>query len=79
MVIDKSRTTLRRFRSVLTRTVAVLSETVDLLDLAVIASFGLIAAGCWLLWGAGWACLALGLLLLGLVLIGAPVNVRKPQ
>lgn len=65
--------------SVITRTVTFLSETMDLLDLAVIAAFGLLTAGCWLLWGAGWACLVLGCLLLGVVLMGVPVNVRKRE
>lgn len=57
------------------------AETVDLLDIVLCAVFGLITAGCWLLWGLGWACLVLGVLLLSLVLMGLPAyqGGRIPQ
>jgi hypothetical protein len=48
------------------------SSTFDLLDVVIFAACSLITVGVSLLWGAGWACLALGSLLLSLVLLGLP-------
>ncbi len=44
----------------------------DLLDGVLVLAFSLLTLGAWLLWGPGWACLMLGGLLLGLVLVGVP-------
>lgn len=47
-------------------------QAIDLLDLTLLAALSLITTGVYLLWGSGWACVVLGGLLLGLVLIGIP-------
>lgn len=49
----------------------------DLLDLVLLLSFSLLTTGAYLLWGAGWACMMLGGLLLGLVLVGIPVKPKS--
>lgn len=53
----------------LTRT---LWQAVDLLDVVLFVALSLITAGVYQLAGSGWACVTLGGLLLGLVLIGIP-------
>lgn len=55
-----------------------LRQSIDLLDIVLCAAFTLIATGCYVLWGAGWACLVLGVILLVLVLIGVPTGKRAP-
>lgn len=47
-------------------------QAVDLLDVVLLAALSLITAGVYQLVGSGWACVTLGGLLLGLVLIGVP-------
>jgi hypothetical protein len=51
-----------------------LRQTIDLLDLVLLAAFSLITTGSYLLLGSGWACVILGCLLLGLVFIGIPTR-----
>ncbi len=46
----------------------------DLLDVVLLFALGLIAAGAFLLWGSGWACLILGALLLILLVVGIPAG-----
>lgn len=60
------------------RFLILLRQSIDLLDLVLCAAFTLIAIGCFVLWGAGWACLALGVLLLVLVLVGVPAGKHSP-
>ena len=62
----------------MTRIWTALCHSIDLLDLVLCAAFLLITTGCGMLWGAGWACLILGSLLLGLVLVGVPTGKRGP-
>lgn len=51
-----------------------LYRTFDLLDVTVCASFLLITSGVYMLWGKGWSCITLGVLLLALVVIGIPMR-----
>ncbi len=46
--------------------------SIDLLDVVLLAALSLITFGVYQLVGSGWACVVLGSLLLGLVLIGVP-------
>lgn len=46
--------------------------SIDLLDVVLLAALSLITLGVYQLVGSGWACITLGSLLLGLVLIGVP-------
>ena len=62
----------------MTRIWTALCHSIDLLDLVLCVAFLLITTGCGMLWGAGWACLVLGSLLLGLVLVGVPTGKRGP-
>lgn len=62
----------------MTRMWTVLRQAIDLLDVVLCVAFTLITTGCWILWGPGWACLILGVLLLGLVVIGVPAGKRTP-
>lgn len=52
------------------------TSSIDLLDLVIFLSFALLTTGAYILWGAGWACMMLGSLLLGLVVLGIPVKVK---
>lgn len=58
----------------MTRIGTALWQSIDLLDLTLLAAFSLITMGSYILWGSGWACLILGCLLIGLVLVGVPTG-----
>ena len=49
-------------------------HAIDLLDVVLLAALSLIASGIYQLFGIGWACVALGSLLLSLVVIGVPTS-----
>lgn len=51
-----------------------LQRTFDLLDCVLGAALTLVTTGAYLLWGAGWACLVLGGLLLLLLVFGLPAH-----
>lgn len=61
----------------LLRVLQLWSSSLDLLDHVIILSFSLLTTGSYLLWGTGWACMMLGGLLLGLVVIGIPVKAKS--
>lgn len=52
------------------------AQTIELLDVVVLLALALIFAGTYILWGTGWALLALGSLLLLLVFIGIPIRAK---
>ncbi len=54
--------------------VRALWQAIDLLDVVLFAALALITTGVYQLVGGGWACVVLGGLLLGLVLIGVPTT-----
>lgn len=54
-----------------------IARAVDLLDVVLLAALSLITSGMYQLVGSGWACIVLGSLLLGLVMIGVPTE--KPS
>lgn len=49
-------------------------HVIDLLDVVLLAALSLITSGIYQLVGIGWACVALGSLLFGLVMIGVPTS-----
>ena len=51
-----------------------ITQAIDLLDVVLLAALTLITAGTYQLAGSGWACVVLGALLLGLVMIGVPTG-----
>lgn len=51
-----------------------LRRTFDLLDCVLGTALTLVTTGAYLLWGAGWACLVLGGLLLLLLVLGLPAQ-----
>jgi hypothetical protein len=51
-----------------------MAQAVDLLDVVLLAALSFITSGMYQLAGSGWACLVLGALLLGLVMIGVPTE-----
>ena len=56
---------------------SMIAQSVDLLDVVLLAALSFITSGMYQLAGSGWACLVLGALLLGLVMIGVPTE--KPS
>lgn len=56
----------------MTRIWTAITQAIDLLDVVLLAALSLITFGVYQLVGSGWACVSLGSLLLGLVLIGVP-------
>lgn len=51
-----------------------ITHAINLLDVVLLAALTLIASGIYQLAGIGWACVALGSLLLSLVVIGVPTG-----
>ena len=56
---------------------SMIAQSVDLLDVVLLAALSFITSGMYQLAGSGWACVVLGALLLGLVMIGVPTE--KPS
>ena len=54
-----------------------ITQAIDLLDMVLLTALTLITTGVYQLAGSGWACVVLGALLLGLVMIGVPTG--KPS